>query len=121
MNQQVDSATVVLVSSCYLRLIFIYGKLVENLDQRCRGRVPINIPNVMRVDQFSPSSSDIQVVMLLQFVSHLFERTGKAAEKLFLAVENANRLSISELRRKEEELGGNLGEVRTLVDRSTVL
>jgi hypothetical protein len=120
-SQQVDSATVVLVSSCYLRLIFIYSTLVEKLVQKCRSRVPMSVPNSMRVEQFSLSSSDMQVVMLLQFVSHLFGRISKTAETFFLATENANGLSIGELQRKEAELRCKLEEVKALVDRSTVL
>lgn len=120
-GQKVHSATVILVSSCYMRLLSIYSAIVEKLEQGYKSSVPMNIPNSMRVELFSPSSSDMEVAMLLEFVSHLFGRVGKAIAKSISTTEAANELSMGDLQRKEEELREKLGAVKTLLDESTGL
>jgi hypothetical protein len=57
----------------------------------------MQIPSSLRVDLYSPASSDLRAAMLLQFISYLFARVCGANENFFSTTGNADGLSIGAL------------------------
>jgi hypothetical protein len=115
-----DSATVLLVLSCYLRFLHTYSHLVERLEQRFRERLPIQLPGLLLVMSLSPSSSDLQVVILLQLIFHLLNRASKAIGE-FASGSDADGLSVREVHSREWDLREKLTRVRAALNCSSFL
>lgn len=83
-----EDASLLLVLSCYQRLIEIYGAILGNM-QACLDRSAITAPEDyvrmpdIKVGSFSlPDSSALQITLILQLARHLLRRIGAMITRL---------------------------------------
>ncbi|KAI0973105.1 hypothetical protein F4678DRAFT_38658 [Xylaria arbuscula] len=87
-SHQSEDASLLLVLSCYQRLIEIYGAILGNM-QACLDRSAITAPEDyvrmpdVKVGSFSlPDSSALQITLILQLARHLLRRIGSMIVRL---------------------------------------
>lgn len=75
-----DNATILLVLSCYMRLLYVYTQLVDQLHQRLRDGLSVSLPPcIPYIGSVSmPFTSNLHAVFLLQLLAHLFENGSKS-------------------------------------------
>lgn len=137
-NHQPDTATVLLILTCYLRLLHIYEPLVTSLYQRLQQSTNQSTQSLsgstlntsQTLHPYLPgfnlgcfslaASSDLNIRLLLHLISQMLERTHKAVQVCIPAESNSRSFCASGLgkdtsRYWEARFGaGNGGEFRGL-------